>query len=56
MDADRKMHLHRVGFFVGERLHPHDGLAMLDRLHPPINPSFAAGRDFDRPRRLAQRR
>ncbi len=56
MDTDRKMHLHGVGFFVGQRLHPHDGLAMLDRLHAPVDARFAAGRDFDRARRLTQRR
>ena len=55
VDADGKVHLHRIGLFVGERLHPHDRLAVFDRLHAPIDARLAAGRDFDRARRLAQR-
>ena len=44
-----EMHLHGVGLFVGERLHSHDGVAVLDGLHAPVDARLAAGRDFDRP-------
>ena len=47
MDVDGELHLHRVGFFVGERAHAHDRFALVDNGDSPIDTLFAAGFDLD---------
>ena len=51
----REGHLGRVRFFVGQRLHPDDGLAFVGDLHPPVDPVLRAGGDLDGLGRLVQR-
>ena len=47
MDVGREAHLRGVGFFVGQRLHADDGLALVGDLHPPVDPVLRAGGDLD---------
>jgi len=43
VDEDRELHLHRVGFLVGECFHGDDGLAGLHDLDAPVHALFAVG-------------
>jgi len=43
VDVDGKAHLHGVGLFVGEGLHPHHRLPFAQDLHPPVDAKLSAG-------------
>ena len=55
MHVDREFLLDRVGLFVGQGLHPDDGLALLGHLHPPIDAHLAASGHLDLLHGIAQR-
>ena len=48
MDVAREPLFHRVGLFVGQSLHADHGLALVENLHPPIDPRLAVGLHFQR--------